>query len=186
MSISARLEDAQVLYEQRRLEGALLVLLVAIAATSRKRYSRDTHSDKKAFTVFVQDEIATITGTVSNVKITGTFGLGYRGCPITFPDLLYGILWNQLVHEASMPGDIRFIHGGKVLVRVGNTIEFNEVFLQGLANCVLLAPESQPEHIPETVEPQEDPATLLARLYDGPLDFRRVLKWEAHPGAGIG
>lgn len=38
MSLFARLDDAQVLYEQGRLHGALLSLLVAIAATSRKRY----------------------------------------------------------------------------------------------------------------------------------------------------
>lgn len=177
MSAEARLDDAQALYECGKHEGALLMLLVAIAATARKRYPRNKFGDKDAFTRYIQDEQANITGSVSNARIQNLF-IGYKDETMRFPDLLYMILRNQLIHEATMPDDIRFIRGGNVLMRVGDTIEFNDVLLQGLANAVLLTSENR-EKLPSVREtPLSNPATVLARLYDGPLDFRRVLRWE--------
>src|SRR5687768_15775776 len=64
--VQARIEDAGLLADHGRLEGALLMLLVAVAATSRKRYPRGTPSKKKpseqmrdgeAFRTFLRDEI---------------------------------------------------------------------------------------------------------------------------------
>src|ERR1035441_6386998 len=64
--VQARIEDAGVLSDNGRFEGALLMLLVAVAATSRKRYPDGTPSrkdaskkmgDGEAFTTFLRDEI---------------------------------------------------------------------------------------------------------------------------------
>src|SRR5262245_31631524 len=43
--VHARLEDAKVLYEAGRIDGALLTTLVAVAATSKKRYPKKTMGD---------------------------------------------------------------------------------------------------------------------------------------------
>jgi len=64
--VYARIEDAGVLADAGRFEGALLLLLVAVAATARKRYPRGTLSrkrpkekmgDREAFTLFLKDEM---------------------------------------------------------------------------------------------------------------------------------
>jgi len=46
IGVQARVEDAGVLADNGRYEGALLMLLIAVAATSRKRYPRGTPSKK--------------------------------------------------------------------------------------------------------------------------------------------
>lgn len=59
MSIKTRIEDASILLEMDRKEGALLAALVAVAATSRKRYpDRDAILDGKAFETFVSEELS--------------------------------------------------------------------------------------------------------------------------------
>ena len=57
-----RLEDARVLSKVGRLEGAFIEVLIAAAATSRKRYPRDTWGDADAFKNFIYDEMGVITG----------------------------------------------------------------------------------------------------------------------------
>lgn len=85
MSIKARLDDAVVLYENGRKEGALLLILVAVAATSRKRYpeitpsrlyTNQTMKDKEAFTLFLKDEMPKILGLAG---IGGDMMFWYRG-----------------------------------------------------------------------------------------------------------
>jgi len=46
IGVQARVEDAGVLADNGRYEGALLVLLIAVSSTSRKRYPRGTPSNK--------------------------------------------------------------------------------------------------------------------------------------------
>lgn len=45
MSVRNRLEDARVLFSAGRQQGAFAVVLIAAAATSRKRYPRDEWDD---------------------------------------------------------------------------------------------------------------------------------------------
>jgi hypothetical protein len=40
MSIMTRIEDADLLFQLGRKEGALLLVLIAVAATSKKRYPK--------------------------------------------------------------------------------------------------------------------------------------------------
>lgn len=143
MSIIARLEDAQSLYECGHKEGALIMLLVCIAATARKRYPRPKYGDREAFTKFVAEEWPKITGSISNVSIEN-MNIGFRGTLSTMPEFLYKALRNQLVHEASMPESILFVKDPKLLMQGGSRVVFNEVFLQGLAN--IIHPRKQPEH----------------------------------------
>ena len=66
IGVQARVEDAGILADNGRYEGALLMLLIAVAATSRKRYPHGTPSkqnpknnmsDHEAFATFLRDEI---------------------------------------------------------------------------------------------------------------------------------
>jgi len=61
MSIKNRIEDAQLLWKAGRKEGVFVLALIAVAATSRKRYPKPI-KDPKAFKQFILDEMGTITG----------------------------------------------------------------------------------------------------------------------------
>lgn len=94
MSIEARLRDARFLYDNGRFEGALLMVLVAAAGTSKLR--RPKAFDKEAFVKFVEEE-----------------GLG--GCPVTVDgnehsaaDFFYKFLRNNLIHEATLHSQVVF------------------------------------------------------------------------------
>ena len=53
MSIKNRIRAAQILYVNGQREGALLLVLIAVAATSRKRYPKERTKDREALTSFL-------------------------------------------------------------------------------------------------------------------------------------
>ncbi|MDB4680249.1 hypothetical protein OAK91_00705 [Planctomycetaceae bacterium] len=57
MSVRTRLEDAKILLSVGRDEAAFVMVLIAAAATSRKRYPRDEWDDSEAFRNFIYDEM---------------------------------------------------------------------------------------------------------------------------------
>ena len=59
MSIKARIEDAEILWQHGRKEGAWVLALVAAASTSRKRYPRPM-KDSQAFKSFIRDVLPTL------------------------------------------------------------------------------------------------------------------------------
>ncbi len=105
--VYARIEDAGVLADCGRFEGALLMLLVAVAATARKRYPRGTPSvkepkrkmgDREAFTLFLRDEMWRLVREHSDV-------VEFRGEKRSIEEFLYDFLRCELVHEATVPGE---------------------------------------------------------------------------------
>ena len=105
MSIEARIRDAQLLYANKHYDGALLSVLVALAATARKRYPRDQcYGDKEAFTRFFKEEFYR----VSPLKVGGDTVLEVGDRRVTFQDFLYEYMRCSLVHEAELPADVRF------------------------------------------------------------------------------
>jgi hypothetical protein len=55
MSLRERVEDAMLLSENGRRDGAFLVALIAVAATARRRFpARTLVGDREAFAGFVQ------------------------------------------------------------------------------------------------------------------------------------
>ncbi len=153
MSTCDRLHDAQLLHQNGRFAGALLNVLVAIAATSRKRRPRPV-GDKEAFTRFVAEETLAITG--GAVK---NFNLKYHGKLIPLQELLYTHLRCELAHEASIPSDIRFVTGeypGQFAVKVEDKyVEFTETWMQGLMKVVQFAPENVSEFPDIAVMPDD-------------------------------
>jgi hypothetical protein len=137
MSVKERLDDARILYDNNRREGALLSVLIAVAATSRKRYPQRTLTDRDAFTRFVGEEMLTITRVVQN------FNVNYRGQMRPLQDFLYKFVRCQLAHEAELPADIIFVPGSGLQVSVEPIrIVFSDVLIDGLARAVEKAPEN--------------------------------------------
>ena len=95
MAIRDRLADADVLWAAGRREGALLSVLVAIAAASREEWP-DIEGDKKKFCKFVSR------------RMSGAVDVVRDGKSVTFESLLYKFYRNSLAHEASLPQNVVF------------------------------------------------------------------------------
>jgi len=138
MSIRERLDDARILFAQGRRDGALLSVLIAVAATSRRRYPRTTMRDDEAFIRFLLDEhpaVVKISDWVPTCeddyircihpdkvldeggnRVGGWWfkvpGSGERGWPDEMMPLatcLYKFVRNSLAHEGILPSNVEFV-----------------------------------------------------------------------------
>ena len=101
MSIRQRIEDAKILWENDRFEGAIIHILIALAGTIRKRYPKKEYSDTKAFRLFIKDEVLKITNGPEG------FPIYYDGkANIPVEDILYKFIRCELIHEGSLPTNI--------------------------------------------------------------------------------
>jgi hypothetical protein len=108
MGIRERIVDAHLLWQKGRREGALLMILVAIAATSRKKFpDRRRVSDKKPFTSLVSAKMVELSGKVNWIP-TLKWSIEFRGVQCPFEDFLYEFLRCELAHAATLPSDIVF------------------------------------------------------------------------------
>ncbi len=153
MSVRERLEDAQRLFQMGRTQGALLSVLVAVAATSRKRRPLPER-DGIAFKKFVAEETLAITGgAVLN------FFVRFRGREIKLEDFLYRFVRCELAHEARLPDDVEFADGaapGDLAIDVSDSrIAMSNTWMDGLGKAVHFAPENTAE-FPDVPELPDD------------------------------
>lgn len=147
MSIKARIEDAEILWQQDRKEGAWVLALVAAAATSRKRYGRPM-TDRQAFTSFIRDILPTL-----------MYGKPLQGAPnprIIFgqtpvEDIVYEHLRCNLVHEGEIAQAVAFSESklvdGKLqaTLAVGSPNVIPDFWVLHLMKAVREAPENAVE-----------------------------------------
>ncbi len=148
MSIRARIEDAQALYRIGRRDGAILSILVAVAATSKKRYPAEIgFGDKQSFVKFVDEEMHNIIeGAVgrSGIYIQPTFT--YYGKRMTLAEILYKYVRCNLAHEGRMPDSIRFEPRASLYLHIADEeAVLSENLLNGLIHAVVKAPENAEE-----------------------------------------
>ena len=144
MSIKSRIEDAELLWNQGRKEGAWVSALIAAAATSRKRYPRPI-TDNQAFKSFIRDVLPML-----------MYGKPLQGTPnpiIIFDqtpveDIVYEHLRCNLVHEAEPSQLITFseskIVDGKLqaTLAVGSPNVIPDFWVLHLIKAVREAPEN--------------------------------------------
>ena len=147
MSIKARIEDAEILWQHGRKEGAWVLALVAAAATSRKRYPRPIY-DNVAFKSFIRDVLPTL-----------MFGKPLQGTPnprIVFDqtpveDIIYEHIRCYLLHEGEVAQQVAFseskIVDGKLqaTLAVGSPNEIPDFWVLNLMKAVKEAPENASE-----------------------------------------
>lgn len=145
--VYARIEDAGVLADSGRFEGALLMLLVAVAATARKRYPLGTPSarrpkqkmgDREAFILFLRDEMWRLVREHSDVVL-------FRGRKRPIEDFLYEFLRCELVHNAIVPGDLQPLRTEDLLtfdLPDGSRVGFSKLLLARLNDVIWRAPEN--------------------------------------------
>jgi hypothetical protein len=142
MSIKTRIEDASILLKMDRKEGALLAAVVAVAATSRKRYpDRDAIPDNKAFKTFVSEELSKYgPGWSEDTEIDILF----RGEKIWLPQVLYDFIRCELAHVAELPEFISFKNekGLNITILDNKEITFSNELIPYLIKIVIEAPEN--------------------------------------------
>jgi len=98
MAVSDRIEDAKLLWKHGHREGAFLAALIAVAATSRKRFpDRKANTDREAFERFLEE--------ANSVRLS----VEYRGECHPIEHVFYKWFRCQLVHEGELPIDIEFM-----------------------------------------------------------------------------
>ncbi len=149
MSIRDRTEDAEILWQHGRKEGAWVLALVAVAATARKRYPKPL-SDNEAFKRFIRDIARTLiygkppTGFPSNIVLDKT----------PLEAIIYEHLRCNLIHEAEVSPQITFseskIVDGEVkgTFAVGTPNEIPDFWVLNLLKAVRESPENADEFGP--------------------------------------
>lgn len=148
VSIRTRIEDAMIQHTIGRPEAALLSILTAVSATSRRRRPRGTPSerdpkrkmsDSEAFRLFLQDHMPKIAGAAN-------FNVVFRGQMHPLERVLYKWLRCELAHDADLPSDIRFEpepQPGRIKIAVEDSgLTLSHGLLDRLADVVITAPEN--------------------------------------------
>jgi hypothetical protein len=112
VSIQNRLEDTKCLIEQGRYEGALTSLLIAVAATARKRFPKGVTpsianpkkkmGDGESFETFVAQQNREITD-------VNTFSVEFEGRKTSLGGVLYSLLRCYLLHEGELSPKVEFV-----------------------------------------------------------------------------
>jgi hypothetical protein len=162
MSVRERIEDAKMLWNAGRKEGAFIQILIAVAATARKRYPKplkgkkpvpetqrphpgEDASDSKSFKTFLLDEMEKITG---GMKYNVAFPFQGKD-KVPLEDILYAHLRCHMVHEGETPPTITFtepvIENGRPLsvLQLRDPLGLPEFWLWNMARVVAQAPENR-------------------------------------------
>ncbi|HVS38016.1 MAG TPA: hypothetical protein VMS17_20820 [Gemmataceae bacterium] len=176
MSIRQRLEDTVILDGIGRKDGALLSVLVAVAATSRLRYPAGTKSswkpgkemgDSEAFQTFLGEESESVYGKGLRLKLSAP-------CPdpedpsappmmLSHPAIMYKYVRCELVHAAKLPHTIEFQRSSDgalcaSYVAAENKFVFSDNWVSRLIRVVVLARENDGQF-----EEERHASTILAR-----------------------
>lgn len=178
MSVKERLEDAQLLHQANRNQGAMLSVLVAVAATSRKRRPFPT-KDWDAFESFLKEEMLAVMG-----GVVQNFHVRFRGEMMRLEHVLYKFLRCELAHEAQLPSDVRFFQEdppGTLTIDVQDTyFGLSYSWMAALSKVVRFAPENAAE-FPDVGEMPEEVVKWF--LFEKHCDSKHVPEyWEARSG----
>lgn len=131
MSIRSRIEDALLLYQSGRYEGAFLNALVAVAATARLEDPNYAMRDGECFEAFLDKQHRNV------IKIE------FRGELHTVPHIFYKWFRCELVHEGGLPMDVQFIDTDTMSIRAGGAPEYilkiSKGWFHWLVNAVVVA-----------------------------------------------
>jgi hypothetical protein len=148
MSIRERLEDAQILWNNDRKQGAWIQVLIAAAATSGLRFPGQSVGD--AFRGFIREVTPTIVDGISPAVPGGIDVILNAEGPdqIELAQVVYKHLRCNLLHEAVMPADVRLSESrmvdGKLVADflAGTPLIIPDFWVLHLAKAVANAPEN--------------------------------------------
>jgi hypothetical protein len=112
VSLHARLDDAQRLWDEGRNESALVLLLTAVAACARVAASGKSRSDRQEFEDYFKSGIS--------VRLSVEF----RGEQWPIESVLYKWMRCELVHAGGLPVDLELMPDEGLSVRAGGKPEY--------------------------------------------------------------
>lgn len=122
MSVLNRLDDSDLLWRNDRREGALLSVLIAVAATARRTLPK-IKGDRACFVAFMKSTHG------------WTISIEHRGKQIDVDELLYTWLRCELVHSGGLPVDIKidetFADPHSCSIRAGGAPEYTVLLSPG-------------------------------------------------------
>lgn len=149
MSIKDHLKDAKLLAENEHCDGALLSVIVAIAATSRRRYPSDVvQRDRDAFTKFLADEmIVVFAGSTTNfiVRTPGADPDLWPGRMMPLQEALYEYVRCNLADKSILPAKVEFVDDEQdyFVIDIDDTrIRLSRALFDRLYEVVIFAPEN--------------------------------------------
>lgn len=119
MTIREQVQDASFLAHHGRYIGALTILMLAVAASSRRTFLKGTKSrekpkeemsDREAFTLFLGGRLRKILFGGFNAPGEGDSGISvhFRGKQYDVAHILYKYYRCELVHDGELPDDVEF------------------------------------------------------------------------------
>lgn len=128
MSVLDRIDDAELLWSSGRREGALLSVLVAVAATARKTLPH-IKGDRDCFVNFLKS------------THSWTISIEHRGEQVDVDHFLYKWLRCELVHTGGLPMDVRvddtFTNPRSCSIRAGGAPDFTVLMSPGWYSFLL-------------------------------------------------
>lgn len=120
MSIRQQVEDAVFLAQNGRYLGSLTILMLAVAASSRKCFPKRRRArgkapkemgDRHAFTLFLGGRIRRLFSGDYESPEFGTSGISihFKGQQYEIEHILYEFYRCNLVHEGELPEDVEFV-----------------------------------------------------------------------------
>ena len=152
VSIRDRIQETCLLLALDRPAGALLSLLAAVGATSRRRFPVGTPSrlnpnksmrDGEAFKAFLADEMV-------NICQVQNYNVLFRGQMHRLEHVLYKWLRCELVHAGGLPADVTLVPStepGSMSLAVDPVkgLTLSHGWFNGIAHVVIHAPENRDE-----------------------------------------
>ena len=105
MSVADTIEEARICSAAGRKEGALRCLLIAVAASAKKRYPHPRYGDRKGFEAFLRDEM--FAGNFFGPRLCVGVSIVWNGKATPLETILYELRCS-LVHEASMHKFVKY------------------------------------------------------------------------------
>jgi hypothetical protein len=149
MGIKQRIVDAEHLWNAGQKEGAWIQVMIATAATARKRYPRPM-SDNKAFKQYIRDISFTILSglpkppNLKNAEVVIKFGTR------PFEDVLYKDYRCAWIHEGGLDSvglsEFKIVDGQIVdSLVVGDNTQLPSTWIINLIQAIRLSPENLEE-----------------------------------------
>lgn len=145
--IKKRIHEASVAFNQGYKESALISLLIAMAATARKRYPKAQYGDQAAFTKFIQDEM--LRGNFLGPSLEVCLSLVWMGNPTPLEKIIYDVRCN-MVHEAGLHPQVVYDfnqdpHNFVLRIDEKGRFVFQDSLLDYILRCLHNVPENAQE-----------------------------------------
>lgn len=179
MAISERIREAMDRMSEKKPEAALIPASIAIDATAKRSHGGGVGDRYKAL---LHDNLALITKVGLGPSIKESFRLKYDHPRIipgenglcSIEQILYHAVRCGLLHEATLPSNLKFVEESIVKVEDGLLV-LPASLVNGLIVAVVVAPVNKDESLPErygiTVGGHQIPANKLWGKKDKLLDL---------------